>query len=135
MWMCPLTLDGQTPYVLMLDDEILLPEESLKRMADFLDEHSDFGAIGLCKHRSLNFASDEGFLNAFHVDMSCVLFRKGVLEAITFADTHNAQKLGRERLAGGCECANACHDDGLSGHDGGAAKNPCRTQLIRGWEV
>ena len=101
---------GQSPHVLMLDNDIVLPPDGLKRMSDFLDAQPGFGAIALCKHPSLPFADDDAYLNAFHVDMSCVLFRKDVLDRLTFVDARNANRAGREQLAGLCECANACAD-------------------------
>jgi len=101
---------GDADLVLMLDGDMVLPEGGLRRMVDFLDERPDFGAVGLCEHRDRRFYRVEEWLNAHHVDMSCVLFRRGTLDRITFADRHNASRVGRERLAGACDCANACHD-------------------------
>jgi len=101
---------GTSPYVLMLDNDIVMPSGSLKQMISFLDSHPTYGAIALCKHSGLRFDTDDGFLHAHHVDMSCVLFRKGTLDRITFVDAQSAGKAGRANLVGQCECANCCHD-------------------------
>jgi len=101
---------GRTPYVLMLDADIVLLDGVLGRMSDFLDQHPAYGAIGLCRHTARRFFRRDEWLKAHHVDMSCVLFRRDVLSSITFADKYNASRVGREKLAGGCECANACYD-------------------------
>jgi len=101
---------GRSEFVLMLDNDIVLPPEALERMIEFLKTHSNYGAIALCKHPQLNFKTEKDFLQAEHVDMSCVLFRKMVLDQITFVDHRNAGKIGRKQLAGQCECANCCFD-------------------------
>lgn len=99
---------GKSKFVLMLDNDIVLPPDSLKRMVDFLDSRPDFGAIGLCKHKRFTYSTDEAWLRPAHVDMSCVLFRLEVLQQITFVDHANAARLGRKVF--GCECAGVCHD-------------------------
>lgn len=122
LWISTLPTDGtadarnhvkryaDTNYALMLDGDTVLPEGGLRQMIDFLDEHADYGAVGLCRHRNRRFYRVEEWLNAHHVDMSCVLFRRETLDRITFADKYNAARVGREKLAGPCECANCCHD-------------------------
>jgi hypothetical protein len=99
---------GASEHVLMLDNDTAMPPRSLGQMRDFLDAHADFGAIALCKHPRLVFATDEDWLEARHVDMSCVLFRRGVLARVTFLDRRNAERLGRKSR--GCECINCCID-------------------------
>ena len=99
-----------TDYTLMLTGDMVLPDGGLQRVVDFLDEHADYGAIGLCRHPNRRFYRVDEWLNAHHVDMSCVLFRRDVLAKITFADNWNAARVGREKLMGPCECANCCHD-------------------------
>jgi hypothetical protein len=99
---------GASELVLMLDNDVAMPAGSLVEMRRFLDGHADFGAIGLCKHRRIEFANDEAWLAERHIDMSCVLFRRDVLERVTFLDRHNATTLGRKSR--GCECINCCND-------------------------
>lgn len=99
---------GASDYVLMLDNDVAMPPGSLAEMRRFLDEHAEFGAIGLCKHRRIEFPTDEAWLTERHVDMSCVLFRRDVLERVTFLDRHNEDELGRKSR--GCECINCCND-------------------------
>ncbi len=101
---------GQSKFVLMLDNDIVMPPGTLKQMVEFLGAHPDYGAIALCKHPSLGLETEEAFLHATHVDMSCVLFRQEILDEITFVDGRNAGKLGRTQLAGQCECSNCCYD-------------------------
>jgi len=100
---------GESELVLMLDNDIVMPSKGLEQMIEFLHTHPDYGAIGLWKHSNLG-QIDETFLHATHVDMSCVLFRKEILDKIVFVDHNNAEKVGRKDLAGQCECANCCYD-------------------------
>ena len=99
---------GKSPYVLMLDNDVAMPPGSLHAMVVHLDAHEDYGAIALCKHSNLQFATDADWLSAHHIDMSCVLFRREVLEQVTFLDRHNQERLGRKSR--GCECVNCCED-------------------------
>ncbi len=99
---------GQSSYVLMLDNDVAMPPGSLHAMVVHLDAQEDYGAIALCKHSRVEFATEADWLSADHVDMSCVLFRREVLEQVTFLDRHNQDRLGRKSR--GCECANCCAD-------------------------
>ncbi len=99
---------GTSGYVLMLDNDVAMPPGSLAAMGAFLDDHADYGAIALCKHSRLEFATDADWLSAHHVDMSCVLFRREALARVTFLDRHNQERLGRKSR--GCECVNCCED-------------------------
>lgn len=96
---------GRSPLVLMLDNDIVLPKGALSQMMHFLDEHPEYGAIGLPKQDFRNL-DEEALLHAAHVDMSCVLFRQEVLFQLTFRwppPDENAS-------TGGCECGQACRD-------------------------
>ncbi len=101
---------GATDYALMLDSDMVLHDGGLRRMVEFLNEYADYGAVGLCRHPNCRFCRVDEWLNAHHVDMSCVLFRRDVLVKTTFAHFWNAARVGREKLKGPCECANCCHD-------------------------
>lgn len=88
---------GRTDKVLMLDNDIVLPEGALSRMCQFLNTHKHYAAIALSK-REKPVSSDEA-IDAKHIDMSCVLFRRSMLERITF-----------RQGSGTCECQGCCDD-------------------------
>jgi len=96
---------GHSPLVLMLDNDIVLPEEALSRMIRFLEEHPNYGAIGLPK-QDFSSRSHEELLHARHVDMSCVLFRQEALSQLTF----RWPPPDDDTVTGGCECSQACRD-------------------------
>jgi hypothetical protein len=73
--------------VLMLDNNIILPKSALNQMLAFLSQHLDYAAIGLPKHHP-HAQNDSELLNAPHVGMSCVLFRRPILESIVFQHPH-----------------------------------------------
>jgi hypothetical protein len=95
------------PYVLMLDNDVVLPEGALGAMMRFLDTQADFVAIALQKGHlesgglSNSLQADE----PMHVDMSCVLFRTEDLLRLTFRYPGDQ----RERRQG-CECLQACQE-------------------------
>jgi len=96
---------GCFSMALMLDNDIVLPEKALSQMISFLNEHPEYGAIGLPK-QDFSRLSDAELLNALHVDMSCVLFRQEALNQLTFRWTPPDEDL----RSGVCECAQACRD-------------------------
>jgi len=89
---------GSSPKVLMLDNDIILPPDSVKRMCQFLDAHPKYAAIAISKHNKPE-GNDREVINYDHVDMSCVLFRREVLEQLIFSQG-----------AGTCECLQCCKD-------------------------
>ena len=95
------------PYVLMLDNDVVLPDNALHLMVQFLRHHEDFAAIALAKY---TYARSEPVMpldaeEPGHVDMSCVLFRTDALLALTFG--YPGQDPGNRQ---GCECLKACQD-------------------------
>lgn len=98
------------PYVLMLDNDIILPKGALNAMMRFLDAHEDFAAIALRKGQVPGYSgrsSDELIAEEpEHVDMSCVLFRTVELKALTFGYPGSPDLQKRS----GCECIKACQD-------------------------
>ncbi len=97
------------PYVLMLDNDIILPEGGLDAMMKFLDSHEDFAAIALRKGQA--FESEEPSDPPMaeepeHINMSCVLFRTAELKSLTFGYPGGADFQRRS----GCECIKACQD-------------------------
>lgn len=91
------------PYVLMLDNDVVMPPRAIKTMVAFLDTHKDFAAIALRKQTRVH--TSETLFEKFtveepnHVDMSCVLFRRVILEQHYFTVDRNR---------GGCECQHCC---------------------------
>ena len=91
----------------MLDNDVILPAGVVKKMMDFLMSHPNYAAIALAKHDWTS--SLKEVITPPHVDMSCVLFRKEILDEITFSEP---RKEGRQlpEPYGGCECAQCCFD-------------------------
>lgn len=98
---------GKGRFVLMLDNDVILPPGAVKRMVEFLTSHPRYAAIALTKH--VWESSFEEVITPPHVDMSCVLFRKKILDELTFSEP---SKDGRQlpEPYGGCECAQCCFD-------------------------
>ena len=97
------------PYVLMLDNDIILPESGLDVMMRFLDSHEDFAAIALRKEQAFESReiSDPPIAEEpEHVDMSCVLFRTVELKSLTFSYPGGSDFQKRS----GCECIKVCQD-------------------------
>ncbi len=98
---------GRSEWILMLDNDLILPAGAIQKMLDFLKAHPGYAAIALAKYPLGQ--TNETVINAPHVDMSCVLFRKAVFDQITFSEP---RKEGR-RLPepyGVCECSQCCFD-------------------------
>ncbi|MBN2326338.1 MAG: hypothetical protein JXR73_04225 [Candidatus Omnitrophica bacterium] len=87
--------------VLMLDNDIILPHNALKKMNQFLDEQPHFAAIALSKNRK--FHVDDPVIVESHVDMSCVLFRRNILNKLKFRDTRFEENPC-------CQCIFMCED-------------------------
>ena len=93
---------GSSSMVLMLDNDIILPPKAVELMHEFLNKHEEYAAIGISKN-SIPIASSEVW-DADHVDMSCVLFRRKILDKITFSQGSSSPDKGQ------CECLQCCHD-------------------------
>lgn len=100
---------AETDYVLMLDNDVVLPPRSLEGMSSFLDRYADFGAIALAKRPSCvePILDEKAVTEPDHVDMSCVLWRRAVLEWLVFRTTPDADY---------CDCLPACDDLRGAGH-------------------
>ena len=83
----------KSEYFLMTDNDIIVPEDSLKSMIEFLESNVDYGAISL--HRTQN--PDE-VIEPSHINAGPVLFRSNVFEKIRY---HNKD---------GCECQGQSND-------------------------
>ena len=117
---------GRSPLVLMLDNDIVLPAGALSRMISFLEEHPEYGAIGLPK-QDFSRLSDEKLLHAGHVDMSCVLFRQELLSQLTF----RWPPPGENAATGGCECGQTCRDLRQMGWEIGFLPGLCAKHIVR----
>ena len=73
---------------------------------NFLDDNPNYGAIGLPKYDQ-SYRSDDELLHSKHVDMSCVLFRKEVLDKVDFVDPRR-ENINNPGFAGMCECTQCC---------------------------
>ena len=83
----------KSKYVLMTDNDLLMPPGSVQDMINFLDENSDFGAISLHRNKA-----PQELEEPKHINAGPVLFRSPVLGQITY---HNND---------GCECQGMTND-------------------------
>ena len=81
-------------FILTMDNDLVLPQDSLQKLVDFLNKNEDFGAIAISKL----FTPTEPVDEAGHIDAAPVLFRLEVYEKI---DYHNRN---------GCECMGMTKD-------------------------
>ena len=97
-------LKGTSPYILMTDNDLVYPPGTWERMITWLENHRDFGAIGISKHGVPDPNAVGVVQEPAHVDGGTVLFRRDVLEQVTY-----------DRKYGTCECGamvQAVHDLG-----------------------
>lgn len=87
---------GTSPYVLMMDNDIILAKESIKRMVEFLEKNENYAAIAISKHQVPE-GPNEVTIQP-HIDSAPVLWRLEDLQKITFE--YRTQ----------CECMAACED-------------------------
>lgn len=87
-------LKGTSPYILMTDNDLVYPPGTWERMITWLENHRDFGAIGISKHGVPDPNAVGVVQEPEHIDGGTVLFRRDVLEQVTY-----------DRKWGTCECA------------------------------
>ena len=95
---------ARSKYVLMLDNDMVLPEGALERMIKFLDKHKDFGAVALSKRHTPNPALGEVEV-AVHIDAGGTLWRNELYQKITY------------QFRGSCECMASCEDLRAMGYE------------------
>ena len=88
---------NKSEFCLMTDNDICLPEGSVQAMINFLNQNSDFGAIGL-KRNGAPEVPDTEAVEPPHISAGPVLFRSSIFEQITY---HNND---------GCECQGQSND-------------------------
>ena len=100
---------AETGYVLMLDNDMVMPPRSLEGMSAFLDTYPDFGAIALAKRPSCvePVLDEKQVTEPDHVDMSCILWRGDILQSHTFRTTPDTDH---------CDCLPTCEDLRARGH-------------------
>ena len=84
-------------YVLMTDNDLILSDGILQAMINFLDQNSDFGAIGI-EQGEAPLVPDTEATEPTHVDAGPVLWRSDLLQKVTY------------HFNDGCECQGACND-------------------------
>ena len=87
----------RSKYVLMSDNDILMPDGSVQAMIDFLDQNEDFGAIGMQRGGAPELPKTQA-MESPHVNAGPVLFRTELYDQITY---HNNN---------GCECQGMSDD-------------------------
>ena len=87
---------ASSPYVLMMDNDIILEPHSIERMVAFLEANNNFAAIGISKH-SVPEGSNEVFIQP-HIDCAPVLWRLEDLKKVAFEYRNQ------------CECMAVCED-------------------------
>lgn len=96
---------GSAPWVLYLDDDVVLGPDCIVRLVDGLKRRPDFAALGADYSGALARSLDRPD-ERLHVTMGATLFRRDRLEPLTFRWS-----------PGRCECRCACddlHRDGLA---------------------
>ena len=84
-------------YTLMTDNDICLPKDLVRSMIDFLDQNSDFGALGVQRGGAPQLPKTQA-MESPHVNAGPVLFRREIFEKLTY---HNNN---------GCECQGMSDD-------------------------
>ena len=92
MWQ-PMPAKEKSKYVLTTDNDLLMPENSLKDMISFLDSNPDFAAISLQR----NYLPQQ-LEEPKHINAGPVLYRSEIYSQITY---HNDD---------GCECQGMTND-------------------------
>lgn len=95
---------GQSDYILMTDNDLVLPDDAVERMTNFLDKQSDFGAVALSKKHIPDTALGEVEVLG-HIDAGPVMWRKEVFDKITY------------QFRGSCECMASCEDIRALGYE------------------
>jgi hypothetical protein len=85
---------GSSPYVMFLDDDVVLAPNTVRRLLDGLCEKPQFAGLAADYLNESN-----GQLNTRHVAMGAALFRRQSLDQIEFRWS-----------PGKCECLCCCHD-------------------------
>lgn len=93
-----LALQGNAPYILMTDNDLVFPPGAFEAMVMWLEEHSDFGAIALSKHGNPDETSTNQAVEPAHVDAGPVMFRREVLQQFQYSNE-----------GGVCECQAMCN--------------------------
>ena len=81
--------NDDTGLVLTMDNDIVLPQGSLAKLVKFLNQHDDFGAIGISKQYSPIREVDE----KVHIDAAPVLYRNEVYGRLRYSTTHSCECL------------------------------------------
>ena len=87
---------GNSPFVMWVDDDMVLPKEGIKLCLQFLLSHPNFGAVGINGQKPVTF---NPFRN--HIGMASILVYRNLLDEITFRF---------ERETKWCECMCFCDD-------------------------
>jgi hypothetical protein len=85
---------GDAPYVMFLDDDVVLPARAIEELVYTLFFNPQYAAIGI-DYQGLNQPSP----GAIHVAMGAVMFMRSILERINFRTEPNV-----------CECYCCCQD-------------------------
>lgn len=84
-------------YCLMTNNDLIFPCGALQAMIDFLDQNSDFGAIGL-EYNEAPLVPDTEATESTHINAGPTLWRNELFQKIEY------------HYNDGCECQGACND-------------------------
>ena len=97
---------GQSEFVMMMDNDLILPIGTFHRMISLFNRYPKMGVIGISKHYVPD--SSHGELEvANHVDAGVMMIRNKLLQAITYQNR------------GACECLAFCDDVRKVGYETG----------------
>ena len=90
---------GQSEFVMMMDNDLILPSGTFHRMIELFHKYPKMGVIGISKHHVPD--PNLGELEvAHHVDAGVMMIRNKLLKAITYQNRNGIQ----------CECLSFCED-------------------------
>jgi hypothetical protein len=95
---------GATPFVMLLDDDVVLGRSCVARLAEGLTRRPEFAALAADSTGSMDQGWDHWDYPR-HVGMAAILFRRDQLEALTFRWEPSK-----------CECLCCCDDLRRAGH-------------------
>ena len=99
--LCLLT---DSPYIMVTDNDLTIPNGAWRAMVEFLEANPDFGAIAISKHGDPAPEAPGSVVESEHVDAGPVMWRREVLEVLDY--TNRADPLSLEDDGKNCcECA------------------------------
>lgn len=134
-------LQGNSPYILMTDNDLIFPPGAFQAMIMWLEQNPDFGMIAISKHGDPAPGNPNSVVEPGHIDAGPCMFRRDVYEKFTYSNK-----------GGLCECGamtNTLREDLTRDEHGQVLRIPediprdsvspdkigVRCGFLTGWEV